>query len=180
MNAKPREVLMLQGAWMTKVFYLRFHIPWSRSQKSECHPKWNWLVWTSIKLMPPHPDIAYLSSDYLEFQMLVAPWPSSTGLVFIWYFCVGKTTGIGSQNTDMKSYSVYSASSPRPIPWYWNLLSFKANNKSRITASEMKFMRHKKCILEDYRRNQDNLDVLRLHKHDQSSELHKHMNSRHS
>lgn len=111
---------------------------------------------------------------------MVAPWSLRTKVVFIWYFCVGMTTGIRSQNTDMKSYSVYSASCPRPLPWYWSLLSVKANYKSRNTSSEMKFMRHKKCMLKDCRRNQDNLEVLRLNKHDQSSEVNWHMNLPHS
>jgi hypothetical protein len=146
-----------QDFWCCKVheclvFYIRFHISWSRSQKLQCHPKWNWWVWTLLTLLPP------------QFSLFVLR--SRMRLKFIWYICVGMTTGIRFQNTDKKSYSVYSASFPVPLPWYWDVLGFEANNKSRSTASEVKFMRHKKCILEDLKRNQDNLDVLRLNKHD--------------
>jgi hypothetical protein len=58
------------------------------------------------------------------------------------------TTGIRFQNTDKKSCSVYAASFPVPLLKYGNVLSFEVNNNSRITASEMKFMRHKKMYIE--------------------------------
>ena len=122
----------------------------------------------SIKLMtPPHQCSLFVLGSRMK-------------LTLMWYICVGMTRGIRFQNTDKKSHSVYSASFPIPLPWYWNVPSFEVNNKSRISASELKFMRHKKCILKDCRRNQDNLYVLRLNKHDQRSELHRHMNLPHS
>ena len=62
-KCKVSSTFDAQGAWVSTVFYLRFHIPWSWSQKLEYHPKWNWWVWTLLNWWPPHTNVAYLCSD---------------------------------------------------------------------------------------------------------------------